>query len=169
MPGGGKYSYYSDSLPVSKLGLPGTKGVSNQTLMKSLYVMPKGTDMKGVQDIANALMLPDKHPVNPDPSILTDDDIKQGFGAAPDVPKDVTVTRIGDPANAYFPNLESPGEGVTSPVVPRNDKPEDINVHAVVGVDGLLNPAVTSNQMSNATKVGTKLQLGKRPGSVDKA
>jgi hypothetical protein len=169
MPGGGKYSYYSDSLPVSKLGLPGAKGVSNQTLMKSLYVMPKGTDMKGVQDIANALMLPDKHPVNPDPSVYTDDDMKQGFGGAPDVPKDASTSRVGDPANAYFPNLTSPGEGVTSPVVPTNSKPEDVNVHAVAGVDGLVNPAVTSNQMSNATKVGTKLQLGKRPGGVDKA
>jgi hypothetical protein len=169
MPGGGKYSYYSDSLPVSKLGIEGAKGVSNKSLIKSLYVMPTGTDMAGVQAIANALMLPDKHPVNPDPSIFSDDDLKQGFGASPDIPKDTSITRVGDPANAYYPNLASPGEGVTSPVVPTNTKPEDVNIHAVAGIDGLINPSVTSNQMSNATKIGTKLQLGKRPGGVDKA
>jgi hypothetical protein len=169
MPGGGKYSFYSDTLPVSKLGLEGAKGVSNKSLLKSLFSSPDGLDMAGVQTTANKFLVPDVQPINPDPSIFTDEDMKLGFGNAPDMPKDVSIKNVGDPANAYFPNLASPGEGVTVPVTPTNSDPAVINPRAVPGVDGLVNPADTSKQMSNATKIGTKLTPGRRPGAVDKA
>lgn len=173
MAGGGKYSKYSDTLGDSPYGVDGAKGVSNKTLLKTLFKVPSGLDMKGVADTANAELVPDVLAKNPDPMIYSDDDIKLGFGAAPDIeqgPFSGQDKAEGGPANPYFPNLTSPdpsGGGSTAPIVPTPLKDEDVSVHAKRDVDGLVDPSKSSGEMSNATKInGKSLPLGKHPGST---
>ena len=175
MPGGAKYSNYPDTLGPSPFGTDGAKGVSDKTLLKKLFATPSTGDQltkDAVAATANRELVPDILPKNPDPMIYTNDDIKLGFGAAPDVekgPYSGQDTAAGGPANPYFPNLTSPdpsGAGNVNPIVPTKLKDADVSKTAVEGVGGLVDPSDSSKEMSNATKItGKPLPNGKHPGS----
>ena len=173
MPGGAKYSNYPDTLGPSPYGTDGAKGVSNKTLLKTLFKVPAGFNKDEVAATANAELVPDVLPKNPDPTIWTDpNDIKLGFGGAPDIeagPFSGQDSALGGPANPYFPNLTSPdpsGAGSIEPIAPTQLKDEDVNIHAQRDVNGLGDPSKLSAEQSNATKItGTTLPLGKHPGA----
>lgn len=172
MPGGAKYSNYPDTLGPSPFGNDGAKGVSDKTLLKSLFKAPPGLNKDEVAVTANNELCPAILPKNPDPTIFSNDDIKLGFGAAPDIEKGpftASPSDPGAPANPYFPNLTSPdpsGAGSTSPVPPVLLNDVDVNKRAKRDVDGLVDPSKSSIEMTNATKIsGKALPLGKHPGS----
>lgn len=173
MPGQGKYGFYSDQLPqgTKAFGQPaGGRGVADYTLLGTLFKGPGGLDSKTVAATANAKLCPDVQD-NPDPQIYTDDNVKLGFGSAPDVAKgpfNGEDKAEGGTSNPYFPNLASPdptGSGRVDPVAPTPVDPAEVNGHAQPGVNGLVNPIVASTEMSNATKIGKTLIPGKHPGS----
>jgi hypothetical protein len=169
MPGQGKYSFYADTVAPSPFGAEGARGASNQTLLKTLFAPRPEMAQAAVKATANAELVPDVLPKNPDPLVYSADDIKLGFGASPSIPNGpYGTTDIGAPANPWVPNLTSPdptGAGGTSPITALPLDPIDVNKHAIPGVDGLVDPAVSSAEQSNATKIGTTLVLGKHPGS----
>lgn len=169
MPGQGKYSFYADTVAPSPFGAEGARGASNQTLLKSLFAPRPEMKQAAVAETANKELVPDVLPKNPDPLVYTSDNIKLGFGSSPDIEDGpYTTSTIGAPASPWFPNLTSPdpsGAGGTSPVDAVPLDPADVNKNAIPGVDGLVNPSVSSAQQSNATKIGTTLIPGKHPGS----
>jgi hypothetical protein len=169
MPGQGKYGFYADTVAPSAFGAEGARGASNQTLLKTLFAVRPEMTQTGVTATANRELVPDVLPKNPDPTIYSADDIKLGFGESPDVAGGpYTTSTVGAPANAWVPNLTSPdpsGAGGTSPIDALPLDPQTVNKNAVIGIDGLINPAVSSAEQSNATKIGTTLVLGKHPGS----
>lgn len=170
MPGQGKYSFYADTVAPSAYSAEGGPGSSDQTLIKTVFVQRPEMAKAAVAATANAELVPDILPKNPDPLIYTNDNIKLGFGSAPDIlAGPYTVSDIGAPANPWIPNLTSPdpsGAGSIAPIPALELEPEQVNRHAIPGVDGLVNPSVSSAEQSNATKVGTTLIPGKHPGSI---
>lgn len=171
MPGQGKYSYYADTITPSPYGADGGFGASDQTLIKTVFPPRPELARASVEATANAELVPDVLPKNPDPLIYTADNIKLGFGSAPDIlsgPFGPGANGPGNPANPWVPNLTSPdpsGAGSISPIDATKLDPEQVNRHAIPGVDGLVNPSVSSAEQSNATKIGTTLIPGKHPGS----
>ena len=108
MPGQGKYSHYSDTVPLdSPFGVAeGGFGASNQTLIKTVFPPRPELVKAAVTATANAELCPDVLPKNPDPLVYSEDDIKLGFGASPDIAAGpYTTSDIGAPANAWAPNL----------------------------------------------------------------
>lgn len=175
MPGQGKYNYYLDTVAPSPYATPGARGAADQTLLKTLFKTPATGDQltqAGVTATANRELVPDVLPKNPDPTIFSADDIKLGFGAAPDIEKGPFSgqdTADGGPANPYFPNLTSPdpsGGGSTAPIAPTPLADSQVSVTAKRDVDGLVDPSKTSQEMSNKTKIGVQLTFGKHPGSL---
>ena len=175
MPGNGKYGWYPDSVPItSPYGPAGGPGASDVSLIRTLFLEPASGDrltMEGVKNTANRELVPDVLPKNPDPMIYSLADISLGFGAAPDItsgPFDDQLLKEGGPANPYFPNLTSPDPegGTINPVIPLPLTDSQVSPRATRDVDGLVNPARTSLEMSNQTKIGKSLFKGKRPGSV---
>jgi hypothetical protein len=171
MPGQKKYSHYADTVPVdSPFGVvAGGRGASDQKLIKTVFPVQPGMEYAAVAATANAELCPDILPKNPDPTIYTNDNIKLGFGSAPNIEDDVKMGVIGGPSSPWFPNLTSPdpsGAGGVSPIQAVPFDPAVINKNASPDVDGLVNPADSSAQQSNATKVGTVLTPGKHPGSL---
>lgn len=169
MPGQGKYSFYADTVAPSPYGAEGARGASDQTLLKTLFQPRPELRQVEVKNTANAELVPDVLPKNPDPLVYTADNIKLGFGSAPAIAQGpYTTSDIGAPANPWIPNLTSPdpsGAGSTAPITVTELSPEQVNKHAIPGVDGLVDPSVSSAEQSNATKVGTTLVPGKHPGS----
>lgn len=169
MPGQGKYSHYADTVAPSPYAAEGGYGASDQTLIKTLFPPRPELAKAAVAATANAVLVPDVLPKNPDPLVYTADNIKLGFGSAPDIASGpYTTSDIGAPANAWVPNLTSPdpsGAGSVAPISATELDPSQVNKHAIPGVDGLVNPSVSSAEQSNATKIGTTLIPGKHPGS----
>lgn len=170
MPGQGKYSFYADTVAPSPYSAEGGRGASNQTLMKTIFQQRPEMQKVAVATTANAELVPNVLPKNPDPLVYTADNIKLGFGSSPDIASGpYTVSDVGAPANPWIPNLTSPdpsGAGSTAPISATPLTPNEVNIHAIPGTDGLVNPSVSSIEQSNATKIGTVLIPGKHPGSL---
>lgn len=93
--------------------------------------------------------------------------VKINFSGAPDIPKEVKWKRPGDAANAYVPDLSSPGAGKTLGIEKEVDpkiEVNDIKPNYVPGAPdtGTVSPALTSPALgSPPLSIGKKLIMGK--------
>lgn len=90
--------------------------------------------------------------------------VELGFGNSPDLPKDVSWKNPGDPANAYVPDITSPGPGKTNPLDKSVDPKitiADLKPNYIPGAPdtGTADPAKVS-QTINAP-IGKDLTMGK--------
>lgn len=127
-------------------------------------------------DLAAAAAAAVKTAIDPDKGLFPSDGTQVGdidmfpkavnlnFSDAPNV-KEVKWTKAGDPANAYVPDLSSPGPKKTSGT-DKNSNPEiaarDVKPDYLVGVagSGTESPSDASPKLGGAP-IGKKLEMGK--------
>lgn len=89
--------------------------------------------------------------------------VDMSYGTAPDLTQ-VEWAAAGGPANAYVPDITSPGPGLTNGVdkdVDPQISTTDIKANYMPGADGTKNPSATSQGLTDATKLGNILPKGK--------
>lgn len=157
MPGQGKYSNYSDTIPDQNKG--GTSK-SKLDLLKNLFKGGPDIDKKSVLQRAKDFLTPGKQ--DPDPGLFPGG-VDMLYGNAPNL-EDVKWKNPGDPSTPYTPDVRSPGSAVpvdqlgnvdTSAVSTNlNPQSSDPGVapgdfsHTIVGTDTTRSPDVFSKKIS---------------------
>jgi hypothetical protein len=155
MPGKGKYTQYAapqddKRIFLGKLfkGHP-TAGMTEQQAMKQTVNM------------GNALLIPDLQQGD----LKSVGEVKLDFSDAPEM-KDVKWTKENDPANAYVPDIRSPGPNDDGKLDDPDIKPEDIKPNYVVGTNGTKFPLETSSKVDAHVVLGKDMVKGDSGANV---